>query len=39
MKFILAKLKKEGQTVKAVKLLRDNTSFDLIQAKEYVENL
>lgn len=35
----LIKLKNEGKTVKAIKLLKDNTSFDLVQAKEYVENL
>ncbi|WP_102400332.1 hypothetical protein [Haloimpatiens massiliensis] len=35
----LISLKNEGKMVKAVKLLRDNTSFNLVQAKEYVDNL
>lgn len=32
-------LKSEGQAVKAVRLIRENTSLSLIEVKEYVDQL
>lgn len=35
----LVDLKKDGETVEAVKLLRDKTKMSLLEAKEYIDEL
>ena len=35
----LLELKNKGDNVKAVKCLRDNTGFDLLRAKQYIDEL